>query len=103
MSRQFALGGRRFLNRGRQCIVRLMTPRGMRYKDAYALAHPFSQMKDGMMNPEMVHETAELMGRAIEDDARINVIINNRAGGNAPLIAQQIVRQFLADQNAPTP
>jgi hypothetical protein len=60
-------------------------------------------MKDGMMNPEMVHETAELMGRAIEDDARINVIINNRAGGNAPLIAQQIVRQFLADQASPTP
>jgi hypothetical protein len=58
-------------------------------------------MKNGMMNPEMVNETAELMGLAIEDDARINVIINNRAGGNAPLIAQQIVRQFLAGETVP--
>ncbi len=101
LSRQFALGGRRFLNRGRQCIVRLMTPRGMLYKDAYARAHPFSAMKDGMMNPEMVDETAHLMRAAIEDDARINVIINNRAGGNAPLIANQIIRQFLAGEAVP--
>ncbi|MCP4669595.1 MAG: DUF72 domain-containing protein, partial [Deltaproteobacteria bacterium] len=46
LSRQFVLGGRRFLNQGRQCMIRLMTPRGMRYEDAYARAHPFSNMKD---------------------------------------------------------
>ena len=73
-----------------------MTPRGMRYEDAYARAHPFSAMKDGMMNPQMVDETADLMRAAVKEDAQINVIINNRAGGNAPLMAQQIARQFLA-------
>ncbi|MCP4668094.1 MAG: DUF72 domain-containing protein, partial [Deltaproteobacteria bacterium] len=99
LSRQFVLGGRRFLNQGRQCMIRLMTPRGMRYEDAYARAHPFSNMKDGMMNPEMVDDTADLMRAAVEDETLINVVINNRAGGNAPLIAKQIVRQFLAGES----
>ena len=99
LSRQFALGGGRFLNQGKQCIVRLMTPRGMRYEEAYARAHPFSAMKDGMMNPQMVDETAHLMRVAVEADAQINVIINNRAGGNAPLIAKQLARQFLSEQS----
>jgi uncharacterized protein YecE (DUF72 family) len=99
LARQFALSGRRFLNAGKQCIVRLMTPRGMRYEDAYARAHPFNALVNGMFNLQMVDETAELMSTAIKEDIQINVIINNRAGGNAPLIAQQIARQFLAGQS----
>ncbi len=78
-----------------------MTPRNMRYQDAYARAHPFNTMKDGMMNPEMVDETADIMRTAVDDNATIDVIINNRAGGNAPLIAQQIVRRFLAGASHP--
>jgi hypothetical protein len=98
LSRQFAMSGRRFLNKGKTCMVRLMTPRGMRYKDAYSRTHPFTTLVDGMLNPEMFDETVDLMRTAIKDDAKINVIINNRAGGNAPLIAQRIARQFLAGQ-----
>ena len=82
---------------GKRSIIRLMTPRGMRYQDAYARAHPFNAMVDGMMNPQMVDETADIMRTAISDDTKINVIINNRAGGNAPIIAQKIARAFLAD------
>ena len=37
--------------------------------------------------------------QAIADDIEIDVIVNNRAGGNAPLIAQHISRQFLAEQD----
>jgi hypothetical protein len=99
LARQFALSGRRFLNAGKQCSVRLMTPRGIRYEDAYARAHPFNALVDGMLNLQMVDETAELMSTAIKEDIQINVIINNRAGGNAPVIAQQIARQFLAGQS----
>lgn len=99
MARQFSLSGRRFLNAGKQCIVRLMTPRGMRYEDAYARAHPFNALVDGMLNLQMVDETAELMSTAIKEHIQINVIINNRAGGNAPLIAQQITKRFLAGQS----
>jgi uncharacterized protein YecE (DUF72 family) len=96
LSRQFALSGGRFLNSDRRCIVRLMTPRGMRYEDAYARAHPFNALVDGMVNPQMLDETVELIQAAINEDVQINVIVNNRSGGNAPLIAQEIARQFLA-------
>lgn len=95
LSRQFALSGRRFLNGGESCIIRLMTPRGMRYEDAYAKAHPFRALVDGMLDFRMVKETADLMKVAIQHGTRISVIVNNRSGGNAPLIAQEISRQFL--------
>ena len=95
LSTQFATSGKKFLNRGNNCIVRLMTPKGMRYEDAYARTHPFTGMVDGMMNPEMVNDTVNIIRAAIEDGVQINVIVNNRAGGNAPLIAQKIAEQFL--------
>ena len=72
-----------------------MTPIGMRYEDAYVRAHPFNQLIDGMRSPRMVYETVELMRAAIDQDINMNVIINNRAGGNAPLIAQKVVEKFL--------
>ena len=99
LSRQFSMSGKRFLNKGKQCMIRLMTPRGIRYEDAYAKAHPFSAIVDGMVDPQMIDETVDIMRTAIEDDVQINVIINNRSGGNAPLIAQKIARQFLAGQS----
>jgi len=95
LSKQFALSGKRFLNKN-SCIIRLMTPKGMRYEDAYARAHPFNALIKGMQSPGMVRDTTELIKRGIEKKVRINVIVNNRAGGNAPLIAQQVAREFLA-------
>ena len=95
LSKQFALSGKRFLNRN-SCIIRLMTPNGIRYEDAYARAHPFNALIKGMQSPGMVQDTIELINRAIGEQVRINVIVNNRAGGNAPLIVQQIANGFLA-------
>ncbi|MBN1105163.1 MAG: DUF72 domain-containing protein [Deltaproteobacteria bacterium] len=91
---QFQKGGQRFLNRGGQCVVRLMTPKGMRYEEAYSQAHPFDREIDGMMSPGMVEETAGLMLAAADKGVTANVIINNRAGGNAPVIAQKVSRRF---------
>jgi hypothetical protein len=48
-----------------------------------------------MMNPGMIDQTVEIMGTAIQQEVHINVIINNRAGGNAPLIAQKIAERFV--------
>jgi uncharacterized protein YecE (DUF72 family) len=95
LKRQFALSRQRFLNGGNQSIVRLMTPMGMRYEDAYIRAHPFNQLIDEMMSPGMIDETVEIMGTAIQQEVHMNVIINNRAGGNAPLIAQKIAERFV--------
>ena len=83
------------MNGGKQSIVRLMTPIGVRYEDAYVRAHPFNQLIDGMMSPGMIDETVKIMGTAIHQEVHINVIINNRAGGNAPLIAQKIAERFV--------
>ena len=80
-----------------------MTPRGMRYEDAYARSHPFTALVDGMLDPRMVDETVELMLTAVDQGKRIHVIINNRAGGNAPLIARQIAEQFLTTHSSITP
>ncbi|MFP5213547.1 MAG: DUF72 domain-containing protein, partial [Acidobacteriota bacterium] len=84
--------GARFFNP--VSVVRLMTPLKVRYEDAYAMAHPFDRMIDGMMQPRMIQETAMLMEKAIKEGIRMQVIINNRSGGNAPMIAQELVRSF---------
>jgi hypothetical protein len=72
-----------------------MTPIGMRYADAYAKAHPFDKLVEGMLQPDMVRETADMMRRAITDSVETTILINNRAGGNAPIIAQKVAEQFL--------
>lgn len=91
---QFDKGGGRFFNKSGQCVTRLMTPRGMRYEEAYSRAHPFDKEIEGMMSPEMVEETAELMLAAVNQGVTMNVIVNNRAGGNAPSIAEKVARRF---------
>jgi len=95
LSEQFAKSGRKFFNSGGQTIIRLMTPRGARYEEAYAQAHPFNKLVPSMLHPSMVEETGELMWDAVDHNIRINIIVNNRAGGNAPLVSQQIAQRFL--------
>ena len=38
----------------------------------------------------MIEDTAKIVNEAIKDKVQVNLIINNRAGGNAPLIAEKI-------------
>jgi len=94
LRKQFSKASGRFFNAGRQTVVRLMTPIGMRYEDAYLKAFPFDKMVEGMMSLRMPEETAEVMLEAIKQHVQANVIINNRAGGNAPLIAQKVAVKF---------
>lgn len=95
LDKQFAKSGRRFFNSGGQAIIRLMTPRGARYEEAYAQAHPFDALVDTMLNPAMVEEAAELMWEAVDNNIRLNIIVNNRAGGNAPLVGRQVALRFI--------
>jgi uncharacterized protein YecE (DUF72 family) len=96
LRKQFAKAGRRFFNSGGQGVIRLMTPRGKRYEEAYAMAHPFDKMIEVMLSPETVKDTVELLRAGISQSVNMNVIINNRAGGNAPLIAQMVAEEFLS-------
>jgi uncharacterized protein YecE (DUF72 family) len=102
LRKQLAKAGGRFFNAARQCVIRLLTPIGMRYDDSYIQAFPFEKLVEGMFRPEMILETVDLMWQAINQGVLVNVIINNRAGGNAPLIAQMIARKFL-ERVAPAP
>lgn len=94
--RQFELGEGKFRNGSGEAVVRLMTPRNVRYEDAYAAAHPFDRLVAGMLDPGVVRDAAALMHEAAGRGERLNVIVNNRAGGNAPLIAQAVAREFLS-------
>jgi len=47
-----------------------------------------------MLDPEMVEDTAKIVNEAIKDKIQVNLIVNNRAGGNAPLIAQKIAERL---------
>jgi phosphoheptose isomerase len=47
-----------------------------------------------VLDPEMIEDTEKIVNEAIKDKVRVNLIINNRAGGNAPLIAQKIADRF---------
>jgi hypothetical protein len=37
-----------------------------------------------MLDPEMIDDTAQIVNEALKDRAQVNLISNNRAGGNAP-------------------
>ena len=55
-----------------------------------AKAFPFDKMGGGMLDSEMIEDTAKIVDEAIKDKVQVNLIINNRAGGNAPLIAEKV-------------
>jgi uncharacterized protein YecE (DUF72 family) len=95
LRKQRAKAGDRVLNSGGQRVVRLMTPIGMRYEDAYAKAHPFDRLVEGMLQQTMVQETADLMRMAVQEGVETSILINNRSGGNAPIVAQKVVEEFL--------
>lgn len=96
LDKQFDKSGRRFFNAGGQAVIRLMTPIGLRYEEAYAKAHPFDKLVPGLLQPRMIADTVKLMRKAIAEGIQMNVIINNRSGGSAPLIAQELAGKFLA-------
>jgi hypothetical protein len=51
-------------------------------------AQPFNKMAEGMLHTQIIEEAASLMWAGIAKGLRVNVLINNRAGGNAPPIAK---------------
>ena len=94
LERQFKKSGGHFLNSGRQALIRLMTPRNMRYEDAYEKAYPFNTLVEGMLQPRMIEETVSLVRTGLDQNIQMNIIINNRSGGNAPLVAEKLSEAF---------
>jgi hypothetical protein len=55
-------------------------------------------MTPDMLDSEMIEETAKIVNEVIKDKVQVNLIINNRAGGNAPLIAQKIADRLHSEK-----
>jgi len=75
LSKQFSKTKGRFFNSGGDCIIRLMTPLRMSYEDSYAKAFPFDRMVDGMMSPEMIDDTIQILMEGVRRRKRMNLII----------------------------
>jgi uncharacterized protein YecE (DUF72 family) len=101
LSKQFSKTKKRFFNSGGDGMIRLMTPLRMSYEDSYAKAFPFDKMVDGMMNPEMIDDTVQIIMEGVRQRKKMNLIINNRAGGNGPIIAQEIAKRLGGENNRP--
>jgi len=69
----------------------------MNCEESNAKAFPFDKMVTGMLDPEMIEDTVKIVNEAIKDKIQVNLIINNRAGGNAPLIAQEVAKKTSSD------
>jgi uncharacterized protein YecE (DUF72 family) len=95
LGEQLQRAGQHFPNAGGTCVVRLLTPLRVRYADAYAAAHPFDRLVPGMLDPRMVADTVEVLRVALDRRVETDVIVNNRAGGNAPEIARQLAEAWL--------
>lgn len=74
--------------------LRLVTPRGMIYEKTYAAAFPFDAMVEGMLHESTVADTVEIIRGVIREGSQLYLFVNNRVGGNAPMIAARIASQF---------
>ena len=83
------------MNLWHRCLI---TPLRISYEECYAKAFPFEKMIPGMLNPEMIEDTARIVNEATKDKVQVNLIINNRAGGNAPLIVQKIAHRLNSEK-----
>jgi hypothetical protein len=70
----------------------------MSYEESYTKAFPFDKMVPGMLDSEMIEDTAKIVNEAQKDKVQVNLIINNRAGGNAPLIAEKITERLYKEK-----
>jgi hypothetical protein len=83
-------------------VIRLVTPRRKTYEETYSTAFPFTSMVEGMLHESTVEETVEIIRGVVQRGSRLYLFINNRAGGNAPQIAQRIAREFTDAQEIPS-
>jgi uncharacterized protein YecE (DUF72 family) len=97
LRKQFKKTSGRFFNFGNQSIIRLITPFRMSYEESYAKAFPFDKIVDGMLTSPTIEDVIDLILEGMKNrERRMIIIINNRAGGNGPLIAQSIAARLLA-------
>jgi hypothetical protein len=83
-----------FFNSGKRVIIKLITPPRISYEESYTKAFPFNKLVCGMLDPEKIEDTVRTVNEAMRDNTQVNRIVNTRAGGSTPLIAQAIADRF---------
>lgn len=100
--KQWQMAGERLTAADGQVVGRLLTPRDVKYADAYAAAYPFDErvpaIADTDQARDMVLDATALAYRAEAQNARLNLIANNRAWGNAPDLARTIAQRILDEE-----
>ncbi len=69
-------------------VLRLLTPLKMSYEAAKKRAEPYTKIVEEL--PEMRRDTADLVKKALAENRRAYVLVNNRSEGNAPLTIQAL-------------
>ncbi|RMF58426.1 MAG: DUF72 domain-containing protein, partial [Bacteroidetes bacterium] len=99
---QWVRCGQRFTARDGNAVARLLTPLRMKYEEAYALAYPFDRPVPALSETpaarNMILDATALVFQAERQDALLNLILNNRAWGNAPSLAQAIAYRILDEE-----
>ncbi len=74
-------------------VLRLLTPLKMSYQAAKKRAEPYTKIVEEL--PLMRHETVGLVRKAVAENRRAYVLVNNRSEGNAPLTVQALTDHLL--------
>jgi len=69
-------------------VLRLLTPLKMSYEAAKKRAEPYTKIVEEL--PEMRLDTVDLVRKAVGENRRTYVLVNNRSEGNAPLTIQDL-------------
>lgn len=96
LRKQFIRANKTFYNKGKECVIRLLTPLRVNYQDSYVRTFPFDNIIQGMMNPEMISDAVEIVEKGKKEGFTMNLIVNNRTGGNAPLIARELAGRLIS-------
>jgi len=70
-------------------VVRLLTPLMMSHEIAKKRAEPYTKIIQEI--PEMRRDTVELLRKAVSENRRAYVLVNNRSEGNAPLTVEGLI------------
>ena len=73
-------------------VLRLLTPLKMSYEAAKKRAEPSTKIVEAF--PQMRRKTVQLERQAVCEGRHANVLVNNRAEGNAPLTVQALIEML---------
>jgi uncharacterized protein YecE (DUF72 family) len=73
-------------------VLRLLTPLKMSYEEAKKRAEPYTKIVEEL--PQIRQGTVELVRKAVVENRRAYVLVNNRSEGNAPLTVQGLTDEL---------